>query len=253
MHATAERLGVPTAIHVAESAAEVQLLLDGTGPLAGTAARTAHGFTPPGTSTAAYLAALGALDRATAVHLCHATEADVALLARHACGAVTCPRSNYYLDNPPPRVTPLLEARIPVGVGTDSSASNYDLDLFAEVRALHAAEPHLGSEMLIRIATAGGAEAIGVADRYGTLEAGKFADIALFAVGAAEDPQTALVERGRRRQPASRHERRRVACPRRPPPGHRQGGRAARHACSGAVYRRARRRVAGRSARSACS
>ena len=72
---------------------------------------------------------LGALDGATAVHLCHATEADVALLARHARGAVTCPRSNYYLGNPPPRVTPLLEARVPVGVGTDSSASNYDLDL----------------------------------------------------------------------------------------------------------------------------
>jgi len=196
VHATAERLGVPTAIHVAESAAEVQLLLDGTGPLAGTAARTAHGFTPPGTSTAAYLAALGALDRATAVHLCHATEADVALLARHACGAVTCPRSNYYLGNPPPRVTPLLEARVPVGVGTDSSASNYDLDLLAEVRALHAAEPNLGSETLIHIATLGGAEAIGVADRYGTLEAGKFADVALFAVDAAEDPQTALLREG---------------------------------------------------------
>ena len=114
-------------------------------------------------------------------------------------------------------------------MGTDSSASNYDLDLFAEVRALHAAEPHLGSETLIRIATAGGAEAIGVADRYGTLEAGKFADIALFAVGAAEDPQTALVDEGGADSLRGRHERRRVARPRRPPHGHR---RAAARACA---------------------
>jgi 5-methylthioadenosine/S-adenosylhomocysteine deaminase len=171
----------------------MQLLLDGTGPLAGTAARTAHGFAPPGTTTAAYLAALGALDRATAVHLCHATGDDVALLARHARGAVTCPRSNFYLDNPAPRVTPLLEAGIPVGIGTDSSASNYDLDLLAEVRTLYSAEPHLSPETLLSIATLSGAEAIGVADRYGSLEPGKYADIAIFAVDGGGDPAAALI------------------------------------------------------------
>ena len=50
---------VPTAIHVAESSDEVRLLLDGTGPLAGTAQRTAFGFEPPGSTTAAYLDRLG--------------------------------------------------------------------------------------------------------------------------------------------------------------------------------------------------
>jgi len=193
---TAQGLGVPTAIHVAESAAEVQLLLDGTGPLAGTAGRTAHGFTPPGTSTVAYLAALGALDRATAVHLCHASPSDIALLARHARGAVTCPRSNYYLDNPPPRVTPLLDAGVPVGIGTDSSASNYDLDLLAEVRALHRAEPHLTPDTLLSIATRSGAEAIGVEDRYGSLEHGKFADVSVFAIEGGDDPACALLDEG---------------------------------------------------------
>ncbi len=196
VHDTAARLGVPTAIHISESAAEVQLLMDGTGPLAGTAGRTAFGFEPPRSTTAAYLAALGALDGTTAVHLCHVTEDDIAVLGRHARGAVTCPRSNHYLGNPLPRISLLLEAGISVGIGTDSSASNYDLDLLAEVRALRAAEPHLSADTLITIATAGGAQALGVADRYGTLTPNNFADLAVFAVDAADDPASALIEEG---------------------------------------------------------
>jgi cytosine/adenosine deaminase-related metal-dependent hydrolase len=157
VHDRSAQLGVPFAIHVAESSAETSLLLDGTGPLAGTAARTAFGFEPPGVSTVAYLASLGALEGATAVHLCHLAEDEIGLLALAVRGAVTCPRSNEYLSNPVPRITPLLEAGIPVGIGTDSSASNYDLDLLSEVRALRAAEPQLSADELLGIATLGGA------------------------------------------------------------------------------------------------
>jgi len=195
--AKAAELRVPLAIHVAESNAETELLLTGTGPLAAVTARTAFGFTPPGVSTVAYLDRLDALSGATAVHVCHVSAADRSILARTARGVVTCPRSNRYLDNPPPRIAPFLGLGLPVGIGTDSSASNYDLDLLAEVRALSAAEPELSAEILLAIATLGGAEAIGVDAGFGSLEAGKFADLALFAVGG-DDPTRAVVERGGR-------------------------------------------------------
>lgn len=193
VHARALELGVPLALHVAESAAERQLLRDGTGPLCGVASRTAIGFEPPHTSTVAYLAGLGVLDGTTAVHCCHLDPADFALLADHARGVVTCPRSNRYLDNPPPRIAPLLEAGITVGIGTDSSASNHDLDLMAEVRALAAAEPGLSAETLLRIATAGGAEAIGVGDRFGALVPGMQADLAVFSASGTHDPLPCIV------------------------------------------------------------
>jgi cytosine/adenosine deaminase-related metal-dependent hydrolase len=189
----ARELGVPLAIHVSESAAEVELLRDGTGPLAAVAGRTAFGFTAPGTNTASYLAGLGVLSGATAVHCCHLEDGDVALLASQARGVVTCPRSNRYLGNPPPRIAPLLAAGVVVGIGTDSSASNDDLDLMSEVRAIRLAEPDLPPSELLRLATAGGAEAIGVADRFGALAAGKQADVAVFATGTAADPAEAVV------------------------------------------------------------
>jgi len=63
----------------------------------------------------------------------------------------------------------------------------------AEVRALAAAEPRLGAETLLRIATVGGARAIGVADRFGSLAAGMEADLAVFAVCGEHDPAAAVV------------------------------------------------------------
>ena len=198
VHDEAAVRGVPLAIHVAESLAEVELLRDGSGPLAGVASRTAFGFEPPGTSTVRYLAELGALEGATAVHVCHLAEGDLALLSAHARGVVTCPRSNRYLGNPPPLVEPLLRAGVAVGVGTDSSASNSDLDLMAEVREIRSAEPGLPPAQLFEFATLRGARAIGVAERFGSLEPGKSADLALFGVGQTSDPLAAMIAAGGR-------------------------------------------------------
>lgn len=193
VHRKATALRVPSAVHVAESSAEVELLMSGTGPLAAVARRTAHGFIAPGTSTVRYLANLGVLDDVTAVHLCHASDDDVRVLARHVRGAVTCPRSNRYLHNPPPSPGRLLAAGVVVGVGTDSSASNHDLDLMEEVRVVASMEPAMTSAALLHMATQGGADAIGVGDRFGSLEAGKLADLAVFSADGGDDPAAQLI------------------------------------------------------------
>jgi len=186
-------LDVPFSIHVAESSAETSLLRSGEGPLAETAGRMARGFTPPGSGSVTYLDRLGALDGATAVHLGQALPTEIPRLAATVRGIVVCPRSNGYLSNALPRVERFLHSGIPVGVGTDSSASNIDLDLMAEVRALHQAEPEIPDRSLLELATAMGAIAIGVEDRFGILEPGAEADLAVFAIGPTEEPETALV------------------------------------------------------------
>lgn len=196
--ATARELGVPFAIHIAESDAEMQLLHDGTGPLAGTAERLAVGFEPPHSGAVAYLDRMGALEGATAVHLSHVRPDEIERLAATVRGAVTCPRSNRFLHNPLPPVTELLGSGIPVGVGTDSSASNDDLNLLAEVRVLHEELPELEPRLLIEMVTTMGALALGVEDRYGVLEPGMQADLALFRLGGTSDPETALVAHGGR-------------------------------------------------------
>lgn len=198
VHEKARELGAPTAIHAAESVSEVELLMNGTGPLADTAERTAFGFAPPGTSTIAYLADIGVLDDTTAVHLCHASLDDIVLMAPRVRGVVTCPRSNRYLSNPRPRVAAFLHAGIAMGVGTDSSASNEDLDLMAEVRAVRDAEPTVSDATLLELATIGGARAIGVDDRFGSLDPGKLADLGVYALGHTEDPVGSMIDRGGR-------------------------------------------------------
>jgi 5-methylthioadenosine/S-adenosylhomocysteine deaminase len=196
VHDSARDLSAPVAIHVAESAAERRLMHEGTGPLSGTAARTAFGFTPPGSSTVAYLNDLGVLDGMTVVHLCELEPGDVELLGASVRGAVVCPRSNRFLHNPPPSIAPLLGAGITVGIGTDSAASNVDLDLLGELRSVRTAEPGISHDTLIEMATSRGAQALGVADRFGALAPGLQADMSVFAVGPTDDAARAIVERG---------------------------------------------------------
>lgn len=189
VHETAMQIAAPVAIHVAESIAEVQLMEDGSGPLRDTADRMASGFEVPGTSPVAYLDRLGVLDAATAIHLGQATPADISRLAATARGVVACPRSNRFLSNAVAPVARLLAHGIPVGLGTDSAASNHDLDLMDEARALREVDPEIEARTLVEMVTMMGAIAIGVEDRYGILERGMQADLAVFRIGETADPE----------------------------------------------------------------
>jgi cytosine/adenosine deaminase-related metal-dependent hydrolase len=193
MHDLALERSMPVAIHVAESAVESELMNQGSGALAPVSGRLASDFRSPGCGTTTYLDRLGVLDRATAVHLGEIVPAEVPRLAAAARGAVTCPRSNRFLSNRLAPVRRLLAAGVPVGVGTDSSASNRDLDLFEELRHLQAAYPSLSSTALIEMATSMGAISLGLENRFGMLEPGMQADLAVFRVGTTATPEEDLV------------------------------------------------------------
>jgi 5-methylthioadenosine/S-adenosylhomocysteine deaminase len=94
---------------------------------------------------------------------------------------------------------------VPVGLGTDSVASNDRMDLLGEARQAAllqcirlGAPDALDAAEVLRLATWGGAAALGLADRVGTLEAGKEADLCAFDVGDVDaapvhDPHVTLV------------------------------------------------------------
>lgn len=193
-HDISDELGIPFAIHAAESAAERELLASGSGPLAGLAERLAHGFSPPGTGAVEYLDGLGALDGATLIHLGEIDTHEVSLIAARARGAVACPRSNEYLENRAAPVGALMDAGVPTGLGTDSSASNHDLDVTRELAALRSAEPSIPARALLESLTFKGAEAIGIADRFGALQPGHAADLAVFPVDGGDDPEAAFAD-----------------------------------------------------------
>jgi cytosine/adenosine deaminase-related metal-dependent hydrolase len=87
-----------------------------------------------------------------------------------------CPRTHAAFGHAPHPFRHFLGRGVRVCLGTDSLASNPDLDILAEARFLHSRSPDLSGTQLLRMVTLAGAEALGWADETGSLEAGKSAD-----------------------------------------------------------------------------
>ncbi|NNC55117.1 MAG: amidohydrolase family protein, partial [Pseudomonadales bacterium] len=171
--ATFERI----AVLAAEVDAPIQVHLQET------AAELAQSSAEHGCSPVQRLQRLGILGpRAQAVHLAHFDENDLELLVESGTSAVHCPASNAKLSSGYSQVSQLMAAGLPVGLGTDSAASNNTLDLFdtARLAALMAKQQGDASSLTawqsLHMATCGGARALGMADKIGSLEAGKCAD-----------------------------------------------------------------------------
>lgn len=194
--------GLRWSTHFAESPGEDAFLRDGAGPLRrhleslgvwdGT-------FPVPGRPLLDVWEETGVLDaRALLVHGVHLTPRDAERIAKHNAHLCLCPRSNAHLDLPPPPVEELHAARVSLCLGTDSLATNRDLGLWGELRALHRLAPRVAPSTLLRLATWNGACALGLEDRVGSLGRGRRADfLAVGRTGApVADPVRVLLEEG---------------------------------------------------------
>lgn len=167
-HELAEKHGVPLIIHLAESVAENDEVVK------------RYGQRP-----VAHLSSLGLLTpRLIADHVVHVDSAEMDLLAQTGVKVVHNPESNLKLASGISPVSELIARRIPVGLGTDGCASNNNLDLFGEMDTaaklakVNTLDPTvLNAETVLRMATIEGARVLGMADRIGSLEIGKQADV----------------------------------------------------------------------------
>jgi len=193
--------GIPCCIHAAESREEGEFLATGGGaiprrlyPAVGCTAAPPR---RPARSPIEYLDALGALTwRPLVIHAVHVDEGDCRRMADRGLRVAHCPRSNARLSGGTAPVADFLRHGIAVGLGTDSLASVPTLDLWDEMRACLAA--HRGQVTpadVLAMATLGGARALGLSDRVGSLEVGKQADLtAVSGRGiTATDPIGALI------------------------------------------------------------
>ena len=136
-----------------------------------------------GMSTPDLLASVGAFDgRVLAAHAVWLDEHDLAVLAEHDVAVAHCPGSNGKLGAGVAPLGALMERGVRVGLGTDGPASNDDLHLWDEMRLAalfaraQAADPEaVSSPAALRLATRGGAEALGL--DVGALEPGRPADV----------------------------------------------------------------------------
>jgi 5-methylthioadenosine/S-adenosylhomocysteine deaminase len=110
-------------------------------------------------------------------------------MAEYGVGVAHNPTSNLKLASGLADVVGLLDAGVAIGIGTDGQASNNDQDMFEEMR-LAALLPKgitrdptaVPARQAFAMATTGGAEALGMAELIGSLEASKRADIAVLAL-----------------------------------------------------------------------
>jgi len=97
--------------------------------------------------------------------------------AAHAWGDriywATCPNANLYIENRLPDYRVFIEQDARLTIGTDSLTSNWQLSVLEELKTIARYQSYLSFDTLLRWATLNGAEALGFADRLGSIEPGK--------------------------------------------------------------------------------
>jgi cytosine/adenosine deaminase-related metal-dependent hydrolase len=191
-------LPVPAAVHLAETAAEQDLLGHGHGPFLDFL-RQLNAWDPT---------AILADDADHVLRLLRGPSPALFVHGNYLPGnaavpsngtVVYCPRTHAAFGHPPHPFRDFLAHGVRVALGTDSLASNPDLDLLAEARFVHARYPDVPGSVVLRLATLSGAEALGWQDETGSLEPGKSADLVAVPLPGEDgpDPHALVLESDR--------------------------------------------------------
>ena len=126
-------------------------------------------------------------DKMLAVHCVNLTERDIRRFAEYGVSISHNPAPNLYLGSGIPPIPESLLAGVNVALGTDGAASNNSTDMLETMKlaaliqkGIHRDASVISADQVIRMATCGGAKAIGMGNLVGTLEVGKKADMILF-------------------------------------------------------------------------
>ncbi|HUR81751.1 MAG TPA: amidohydrolase [Thermoanaerobaculia bacterium] len=170
VRALATELGIPILIHVSETKDELRQV-----------AEKQNGMTP-----GVYLDSIGFLgDDVVAAHGVHLTPGELKTFAAKKTGVAHCPESNSMLASGVAPIVDMIKAGMEVGLGTDGPAgSNNNLDMVEEMASaarlqkVFRNDPKaISAREVLRLGTIGGAQVLGLADKIGTLEKGKRADV----------------------------------------------------------------------------
>jgi 5-methylthioadenosine/S-adenosylhomocysteine deaminase len=208
--------GRPVAMHLAGSREEYQFVKYGASML-GFEVREEYDkhaplWLPAGVSPVKYVQQYGLfeLPNFTAVHCTHVTGEDIDILAKNEASVVYCGRANAKLGMGIAPLDKFLQAEMKVGIGTDTAAATTTLGMFEEMRVgllMQRASAKKGvfytAKLFLRLATLGGAEALGIGDKVGSLEPGKQADMVVLDLSSSfnvptTEPESAFVHTGTR-------------------------------------------------------
>ena len=189
----ARELGLPMGLHIAESASEQEVVCNASGPFAEEWRLRGLSVVPRARSPVALLEATGCLSSSTLlIHCVQLDGEDIDTIASHGCSVAHCPASNAKFGHGISPVAELIARGVTVGLGSDSVASNNRMDILEEARlavlfqrAVNRSERAFSAQHALEMATIGGARALGIGEKVGSLEVGKDADLSAFSLSAA--------------------------------------------------------------------
>lgn len=185
----AEKYDILYHIHIAETEFEVNTV------------KEKYGKTP-----VEHLDSVGVLsERTLAAHMVYPSDKEIDILSERQVKVAHCPESNLKLASGIAPVPEMIQKGVIVGIGTDGTASNDNLDIIGEIST--AAKLHKGfkkdptvlnAKEALLMATRWGAQAVRMEDKIGSLETGKFADVVLLDMNDPRlnplyDPYTQIV------------------------------------------------------------
>jgi len=174
----------PLAMHLAESREEIQWMEEGNGPLKDLLMDLGV-YDPAAASHCSrpldYLEMLAVADRVLIIHGNYLSRDEIGLLADHAetMAVVYCPRTHQYFGHERYPLDRMLTSGVTVCLGTDGRASSPDLDLLAEIRHVRQHHPEINPGIVLQLGTLLGAKALGRDNEIGSLQAGKYANLAI--------------------------------------------------------------------------
>lgn len=169
-----DRFALPWTTHVAESSHEWEMFHDAKGPLHDLLRSVGRDMSDCGGGATPFgrLSEIASGYRTPAIlaHMNELSDGDLARLARQSkrLSVVHCPRSHAFFAHRPFRLKEMLDRGVNLCLGTDSLASNEDLNLFSEMRALRRSHPDLPAAQIMRFATINGARALGEGLAWGS-------------------------------------------------------------------------------------
>jgi cytosine/adenosine deaminase-related metal-dependent hydrolase len=144
----------------------------------------------PVESPVRHLHAIGILDNRTIlVHVLHADQADMNMIHESGAHICLCPRSNTALHQRLPDLDRMIKTGVNLCLGTDSLASVGSLSMLDEMAFVSRSFPMTAPERIFQMATLGGAAALGLDNRMGTLVPGKTARLAYLDIQASNVTQ----------------------------------------------------------------
>jgi len=167
----ADELTAPIHIHVAEATTETEFIQ-----------QNHKGLRP-----IEYLESIGFFGPKTiAAHVIQANDGELLILKNREVGIAHNPQSNMKLAAGVAPVPSMLRLGLRAGLGTDGAASNNDLNLWeemdtaAKLHKVFLGDPKVATaEEMFTMATIGGARALHLEDRIGSIEVGKRADLVI--------------------------------------------------------------------------